>query len=136
MLNNDFFFHPVKYCLDALVEVLVILMVHPSYVAKVKFEHEMANEDYFANLERKILESCQKILPQTSNLNAKPILKEKVKPNKRIVLCDILKTNVKDVIIQQCGIVLDDLAKNVQLVDNFDTVLNHCKLVLTFLDVS
>ena len=80
--------------------------------------------------------SAQKILPQTSTMDAKPILKEKVKPNKRIVLCDILKTNVKDVIIQQCGIVLDDLAKNVQLVDNFDTVLNHCKLVLTFLDVS
>ena len=44
-----------------------------------------------------------------------------------------MKKNVKDVIIKQIGIALDDLTKNVQATEKFIAVLNHCHLVLIFL---
>jgi hypothetical protein len=106
-------------------------MVHPSYVNKVNFEQKRSPENYYQNLERTILESCQRILPQNCKPNESS--KNDMKQKRKIILCDILKTNVKDVLIQQCGIVLGDLAKNDQNLDQFVNVLNHCNLILMFL---
>ena len=106
-------------------------MVHPSYVNKVNFEQKRSPENCYQNLERKILESCQRILPQNCKPNESS--KNDMKQKRKIILCDILKTNVKDVLIQQCGIVLGDLAKNDQNLDQFVNVLNHCNLILMFL---
>ena len=54
----------VQNCPQTLVEALITLMVHPSYISKVNFKTEPQNESYFEKLETKILESSQKILPQ------------------------------------------------------------------------
>ena len=121
----------VGACPETLVDVLITLMVHPSYVNKVNFEQKRSPENCYQNLERKILESCQKILPQNCKPNESS--KNDMKQKRKIILCDILKTNVKDVLIQQCGIVLGDLAKNDQNLDKFVNVLNHCNLILMFL---
>ena len=54
----------VQNCPQTLVEALITLMVHPSYISKVNFKTEPKNENYFEKLGTKILESSQKILPQ------------------------------------------------------------------------
>lgn len=109
------------------IRLLITMMVHPYHVSNISFEDCIqTKESHFEELERKTLESNQILMSLHQ--------KSSIVSTKRLVLCDQLKTSVKDCIIQQCGVILDALVKNPQKFDSFEAVLDYSHFVGSLLD--
>ena len=117
----------MKTSRKTLVEIFTILIIHPTYIARLPRQKIFSFESEYAYLETKILESNQRILPEYVH---KP--EEQCKGGK-ISVCEKMKSNLKDSLIRHCGIVLDDLVKQPEILEKFQNVTDQCSLVMNFI---